>query len=297
MGGSGGSDAPEKQEIRYAPYLEKAHKWILNNDNETAPNITAFRLFNDALGKSPYDQIGQHNPDEGMFGYKDDGETLWHISNFPSVYDLFGKFMAGLDVCSLWHKLYEEVVNGPTINNAISAHSAVLKDEIDGTVMPSFLAGMRDINAINSSSFIVGKALIYDGHTKRVNEFAGNVRLKMIEVTTQMWAKHLEWNSNVVKMYGTLFELYYGTKQETDARNTEYLVKHQLWNLNLLDYVRSMLGALNGAPAAASGGGNDPSTFQRAAGGALSGAAAGGMIAGPWGAAVGGLVGLASSLF
>lgn len=295
MGSSGGSDYPEKQEVRYAPYLERAHKWILNDDNDVAPNTTAFTLFNDALGKSPYDQMDIHNPDEGMFGYKEDGETLWHISNFPSVYDLFGKFMAGLDVCSLWHKLYEEVVHGPAVNDAISAHSAVLKDEIDGTVMPSFLAGMRDINAINSSSFIVGKALIYDGHIKRVNEFAGNARLKMIEVATQMWSKHLEWNSNVVKMYGTLFELYYNTRHQTDARTAEYLVKHQLWNLNLLDYTRSILGALNGAPAASTGGGSGPSQTQQAVGGALSGAATGAMVGGPWGAAIGGVIGLAGS--
>lgn len=297
MGGGGGSDYPEKQEIRYAPYLENAHKYVLDRDGAVAPNTTMFTLFNDALGKSPYDQIEIHNPDEGMFGYQEDGETLWHISNFPSVYDMFGKFMAGLDVCSLWNNLYEEVVNGPTINNAVSAHAKVMKDEIDSSVMPSFMAGMRDINAVQSSAFIVGKALIYDGHTKKVNEFAGNIRLKMVELTTQMWAKHLEWNTNVVKMYGTLFELYYGKKMETDARNVEYLVKHELWNLNLLDYVRSMLGALNGAPAAATGGGSQPSTLQQAAGGMLSGAAAGFGIAGPWGAVGGGLIGLAGALF
>lgn len=295
MGSSGGG-APEKQEIRYAPYLETAHKRILSNDNNVSPNTTAFTLFNDALGQSPYDQASILNPDEGMFGYKDDGETLWHISNFPSVYDMFGKFMAGLDVCSLWHKLYEEVVNGPTVNNAISAHSAVLKDEIDSTVMPSFLAGMRDINAINSSSFIVGKALIYDGHTKRVNEFAGNVRLKMIEVTTQMWSKHLEWNSNVVKMYGTLFELYYGTRMDTSARNIEYLVKHQLWNLNLLDYTRAMIGALNGAPAAAVSDNKDNKSGN-IIGGIISGAAGGFLSGGPIGALVGGAMGLAGALF
>lgn len=280
---SGGSSGT--QEIRYAPYLEAAHKEIIGTDDL---DWDLFSALNEAFDSSPYSDYGSYNPERGFFGYKADGTTLWQLENFPSLYDMFGKFMAGLDVCTLWGKVYEDVVHGAEINDSIAAHSAVLKDEIDTTIMPSYIAGMRDINAIQSSAFVVGKALMYDTHTKAVNQFAGDLRIHAIDVTTQIWAKHLDWNTSVVTLYGKTLLSYFETKLSLDNAELEFLAKDELWNLNLFEYGRSVIGMLNGAAAAQ--GVNEPSGTQKIVGGAMSGAAMGSMVPGV-GTIAGGVIG------
>jgi len=66
-----------------------------------------------------------------------------------------------------------------------------------------------------------------------------------------------------------------------------------MWNINLFENARAILGAMSGTAATASG--NEPSQAQKSLGGAASGAAAGYMIGGGYGAVIGGIIGLALS--
>jgi hypothetical protein len=71
--------------------------------------------------------------------------------------------------------------------------------------------------------------------------------------------------------------------------------KHLMWDLNLMEPVRGMLGALGGGHPIKDE--NEPSQMQRSIGGMLSGAAAGASIGGPMAAFIGGGLGLAASFF
>lgn len=281
--------------VRYAPYLEKIHR--VNTGVDVVPPIwTMQQALNAAFHSSPY-RIALENqtePNRGFFGViAGDIKRHYNLSDFPSLWDMFGKFMGGLDLHLLWADVYEDVVHGPEIANTITAHSALLRDEIDSKVLPNFLAGMRDINAIQSTTFVIGKALIYDTHTKAVSEFGGALRIAALDLTYKMWFKHLDWSTSVVTVYDGLFKSYFEIKFEHDVKDMEYRVKETLWNLNLFDYARAFIGTLNGA--AAMTGRNEPSQATKAIGGALSGAAAGAAVGGPYGAIAGAALGLSAS--
>lgn len=287
-----GGGSPDNT-VRYAPYLEEAHSAILDHGGVDEPVISFIDTFNAVQGTSPYSTYGQIDVDEGYFGIRTDDPSLtYEMKNFPSLWDMFGKFMGGLDVHDLWGKVYDDVIKGPEIENAVSAQSALLQDEIDVNVMPKFLSGMRDINSVQTTTFVIGKSIIQDAHVKSINKFASQIRIHAITMANDQWSKHLSWNESVIRTFSEMFKLYYASRMDIDRVNLEYLSKNAMWDINLFENARSILGALSGAAATAAG--NEPSQTQKAIGGAATGAAAGAAF-GPWGAAIGGVLGLAMS--
>lgn len=307
MGSKGGSGTSSstggdtQSTVRYAPYLEAFHSQILNHGGSDTPDSSFADIFNLTLNASPYVDYEQLDIDEGFFGMTvADPTVTYEIKNFPSLWDMFGKFMGGLDVHDLWGQIYEDVIQGPEIENAVTAQSELLQDEIDTNVMPRFLAGMRDINSVQSTAFVVGKSIIQSAHVKSINKFSSQIRLQALSISNEQWSRHLSWDESVIRTFADIFKLYYATRLDMDRANLEYLAKDAMWNINLFENARSILGAMTGS-AATSQSGNEPSTAQKAIGGALSGAAAGAMVGPMLGASaltggiVGGLLGLGSA--
>jgi hypothetical protein len=303
-GGSGSG------EIRYAPYLEAAHGKLLDHEGADEPTISFIDTFNatmckhegftdavnDKLISSPYRGYEQIDIDDGFFGRtRDDPTVNYHPVNYPGLWDMFGKFMAGVDVHDLWGLTYSDVVQGPEIENAVSAQSALVQDDIDTVVLPKFLGGMRDINSVQSTAFVIGKSIIQTAHVKAINKFSSDLRLRAIDISNAQWIRHLDWNQSVIGVYSEMFKLYYASRMDMDRVNLEYQAKDVMWDINLFENARAFLGAMGGG--AATAGQNEPSTAQKAVGGALGGAAAGWQVSGgnPIGAVIGGVLGLAGS--
>lgn len=290
MGGGGSSKGSSSQGdtvVRYAPYLEEAHKKALKEFE---------KVFDRTMGMSPYDTYSAVAIEDGFFGYDTDG-VQYSLKDFPSIYDMFGKFMAGLDVHTLWNQSYQDAVHSPELDTAISDHASALQDEIDTKVMARFLGGMRDINAVHNSSFIIGKSIIHSTYLKAVNEFASKLRLTVAHLNTEIWGKHLSWNQAVITTYADLFKLYTMSKIDVEKDRVELAAKHGMWDINLFEHTRAMLGALGGGSPITDNN-TKTSTLGRAIGGAFSGAATGlSSGGGVIGAAVGGILGLASGLF
>lgn len=292
MGGDSGGGGDST--VRYAPYLESAHGRLLDHEGSDEPVVSFIDAFNAVVGTSPYGTYGQIDVDEGFFGMRTDDPSLtYEMKNFPSLWDMFGKFMAGLDVHALWGQMYNDVVQGPEIENVVNAQSALLQDEIDTTVMPKFIAGMRDINSVQATTFIIGKAMIQDAHVKSINSFAAKLRLHAIDISNAQWSKHLDWNQSVVGTFSEMFKLYYASKMDMDRNNLEYQAKDNMWDINLFESARGFLGAMSGTAATASK--NEPSQTSKAIGGALAGAAAGAQTGNPWMIAAGAAIGLGAS--
>lgn len=267
-------------EVRYAPYIEEAHKEALNN-------LDALILW--VLGSSPYGDYEKLDYHGGLIGED------YLLKDFPSLWDMYGKFMGGLDVETLWSQLYNRVTRGSEISDAVSAQSELLRDDINKNVLPDFLAGMRDINAVQSSAFILGKAIIQDSKTKALSKFAGDIRIESFKVSAQLWQKHLEWNSTVIDSYREMFKTYFLTHFDETERQMKWDAKHQMWGLNVMDHKRAMIGAAgSGHPVKDQ---NEPSTTSSALAGAASGAAMGTAVMPGWGTVIGGAVGLVAGLF
>jgi hypothetical protein len=73
-----------------------------------------------------------------------------------------------------------------------------------------------------------------------------------------------------------------------DKANLDYPTKDLMWNVNLFENARAILGAMTGSAATTSG--NEPSQASKAIGGAMMGAAGGAMMM-PGNPLMGGLVG------
>jgi len=184
---------------------------------------------------------------------------------------MFGKFVGGLDIEVLWSHIYDEIVNDPILDDVITAQSVNLQDDIDTNALPRLNAGMRDINAVMSSSFVFGKSLIMAQKTKAMAEFSATVKLEATNRATQRWAKHLEWNHGVIEQHMKLTQLYWATKFDWVNADEETATREVLWPFTVLDHQRAIVGTLNGAPASAIKG---ETKFQRALGQVLSGASA-----------------------
>ena len=284
MGSSGGSHSTSAQAsiIRYAPYVETRHKDFL---------LSVYNYRVATANDDPFEGYVDVEVENAFFG------SGYTISNFPALYDMYGKFMAGLDVEALWRQVYNATVEGPEVNDMVSAESALLDDEIEETSLPRFQLGMRNVNAVHTSSFVIGKALIESAKVKQLAKTDSELRYKMVSVAADRWKTHLAWNESVTKFYPELLKLFVSAKMDVDNHNYEFKKQDALWPFTILDFHKANLGALQGAVSTASGSGS--STTQKAIGGALSGAGMGFAVTGgnPLGALAGGVLGLASGLF
>lgn len=291
--------------IRYAPYIEEHHNVFLDL-------VAAKR--NAVIDDSPFTGYTDIEVDSAFFG------VGYLISSFPSLYDMYGKFMAGLDIEVLYSQIFEDTVNAPAINNLVSAEADMMEDDIEINSLPRMQVGLRDINSIMSSSFVIGKSLIEDARVKSISKFSADLKYRMIPVAQARWQTHLEWNKGVVGVYAELMKLYYSAKTDVNEINYSMAAKDRLWPFTILDFERAALGALQGAVNTKTDVAG-ASTASKVISGALSGAAMGAMVGGAvapataavpatattagtaasaggagWGAGIGAVLGIAAAL-
>jgi hypothetical protein len=294
MGGDSGSDSGSTDNtVRFAPYLELFHKDVLNDQGADWPDKSLTDALNAAFGGSPYGAAPSLTPAEGLYG------TGYDLADFPSLYDMFGKFMAGLDIHTLWEQTFNGVIDSSPFDEAIASQAETLDDDLEQRVLPAFEAGMRDIGAIHSSAFATGRSIIYDTRVRAINDFSAKLRLAAVDAANKIWGGHLEWNKQVVTVYYEMLRLAQGLQKDANEHNTSMDAKHVTFDLDLFDYARAMIGALAGSPAAVGPGDKQagPSQLTKGLSGAVAGAAAGGSYGGWWGAAVGGVLGFAAGYF
>jgi len=263
-GGGGGTPANTQTMIRYAPYIEEKHKNFL-------ATIQAQRII--AVANSPFEDYTDIEVDDAFFGV---GYT---IASFPSLYDMFGKFMAGLDIEALWEQLYTSTLESSAVGDLIAAEGDLIDDEIEESSLPRLQTGMRDMNAVMSSSFVVGKSLIESTRTKVINKFSADLKYRLIPIAQERWTTHLNWNKLVVGTYAEIMKLYFSAKTDVDEINYAMAAKNTLWPFTVLDFERAALGALQGATNQKTDAAG-ASTMSRVLSGALSGAAMGAMVGG-----------------
>jgi hypothetical protein len=262
-GGGGGGGGDTETTIRYAPYVEAKHSSFLDSIRSHV---------NSTIDQSPFSDYTDIECDDAFFG------TGYVLSSFPSLYDMYGKFMAGLDIDSLYSQLFTDTLETSEVASLVSAEASLLEDEIETNVIPRLQTGMRDINSVVASSFVVGKSLIEDTRVKQVAKFSAELKYRLLPIVTDRWKTHLGWNQNVVSIYAEIMKLYFSAKMDIDNNNYSMVAKDTLWPFTVLAYERAALGALQGAMTQSSAGPEGSSPISGAIGGALSGAASGAML-------------------
>lgn len=299
MGGGGGGDVPANTTSvttsHLAPYIEAAHQAIINTSSGQL--VTALAADN------PY-EVDDLDFDDAFFG------AGYALTSFPALYDMFGKFMAGLDIDVLFTQIFNDTVNSTVISDAVSAQAEMLSDDIEEDVLPRFEAGMRDINSVVASTFVVGRSLIEAKRLKDISSYEAGLRVGAMPLATERHAKHLEWNKSVVMAHAEFLKFYILHKTELDDREMEIDAKKILWPFTVLSNHANIVSATTpgaGTSSTTTSGGASKSGTAQALGNTVAGAGLGYMagnaglmgasVGGPWGAVIGGAVGLAMSLF
>jgi hypothetical protein len=272
------SSKNEKIEIRYAPYIEEKH--------------------HDMLWLSAYhrDQVINSPPStssaleiEGIFlgaGYI--------LSDFPSLYDMFGKFMAALDIDVIYKKIFGETITESEINPYIQAEAAMIDLDITAKTLPTFLSALRGLNAVTSSSFVIGKSNIENKRIKALARISSDLKHRLISLISDRWKTSLDWNKNVVTLHAFNLKLYLMSKMTVDETNYGKKLENSLWPFKVLEYNRAALAALTRASTAMKKRAAERSAVSKGllvCSYTVTGISLGSSIGGPYGALIGGVVG------
>jgi hypothetical protein len=164
---------------------------------------------------------------------------------------------------------------------------------------------MRDVNAVQTTAFVVGQSILEAFKAREVAKYAadyrGDLEKQRAELVINTAGKLLEPEVAKVELRMKLTQLSIETsrlrivaqKEQKDGQ-MELDEMEQKWDAEKWTVYGNYIASMSGGTSRATG--RTPSTAQSAIGGALSGAAAGGAIGGPWGAAVGGILGAGSAL-
>lgn len=216
--------------IRYAPYIENKHSAFLNNVYDHRVAI---------IDNSPYASCEALDINDAFFS------TGYAISNFPSLHDMFGKFMAGLDIEIIWSNAFENTFEKTEINESVAAEMALVDDKITND-LADFQLDMRGINSVVSSSFVVGKAMIENARIKLLSKISLESKLGLVANVQIKVDASLNWAKKAITSYAEFMKAYYQFKPDIDDYNTINVAKDRLWPFTVLDFERAALGALQG---------------------------------------------------
>lgn len=281
MGGgksSGSSTGTVASATRYAPYIESAHTSFL---------ATTVGVRNTIIHNSPYIGYTDIDIDSAFFSFG------YILSSFPSLYDMFGKSMAGLDIEVLWENMAADVLNHSEIDSDIKTKMEDVNTKIDAAI-DKHIINMRNSNSVNSSSFIIGKAVLEDSRTKLLAKISESVRFEVLPNINNKFFAALNWNKSNVKVYAESMKLYYVFKTDVDDANYTNATRDILWPFTVLGFELVSIGALQGTRAfqktAERQSRSKLSTGLLIASNTATGAYIGSSF-GPWGTVIGGVVG------
>ena len=300
MGGKGGSKSSgggSSGKVDFPDYMKDWHGDALDGGAADTLSNSITDAINAAYGNSPYLGEAAFDPDSDITDFLSLADNLGtEVSALSPVTDWADYLLAALTAVDA------NLTGEDALAGEILAHNAIVDDQIISEILPRFQAGMRDINAVNSSQFVIGQAVIEGMAQRDKNKFAADLRIKAWELKMgtvikgsediiQMVTAKLEFNKAVVHYGIEARRIKVVMKNEETQFNIEMDEKDALWDIELFKHGGNLLASISGA--ATSQGDSGPSKGSSILGGALSGAAFGASVTGgnPIGAAIGGVVG------
>ena len=265
---------------RFASYIENRHETFLDVVKE---------YTNVAIEDSPYDDYEEQLVDEAFLG------TGYTLLAFPSLYDMFGSFMAGFDIELVWSKAFTNLYKASEVST-VEEESAV-RDEIETKSLPEFAVSMRNLNAVHSSSFVMGKTSIELTQFRLLARYSTEEKFNLLPQVNDYLRNELNWQRQVRLQYTIKMKLYYlATLQKNDA---DYIIaaQNKLWPFLATDFERAALAAMRAettyTKVLTSRSRSDVSKALLISSYTATGAAIGGWVGG----AIGFVVGIAAVLF
>ena len=291
-GGGGGSGA-----VSYPAYMQTIHNDWLDNTGADTITDSVTDVMNTAFGNSPW---------TGQLAYNPDADVTAMLASANALQTLVTLLSTGTTLDTL----ISDVLDDARIDDSVDEYAADLDARLTSEIIPRFERGMQDINAVVSSAFVIGRALIEENQDRQVAKYSAELHMKSFgDDAIKVIQLKLEYQRMVSHLIAEIYRIKIVAKKEENDVNMDIDDKDALWDLEVFKYGGNLLAAIGGGTVAQ---GKGPSTVQSAIGGGLSGAAAGAMIGsqisapglaglggatlGPIGAAAGFFLGASSAL-
>ncbi|MCK5017902.1 MAG: hypothetical protein KAS32_12645 [Candidatus Peribacteraceae bacterium] len=296
-GGSGGSTSGA---VEYPQYMKDIHgDWLDRGGAVSVPTGESVQeLMAVAIGGSPYSGETAYDPDSDIAVY------IAAIDDFSTLTDALDETTDWLSIVSAAIiKVDDDIIDNTSLAAAATAHGDILDDRLTTDVLPRYEAGMRDINAVISSSFTIGKSILEAFNTREVADFDAKNRMTaygqrntMIIQSAEQQLNLLNWKLNYSQSAAHMVTEGYRIKavllKEEIDEQLDIDMKDGRWDLETYQYGSNVLSAIAGSAVST---GTTPGKGS-VLGGVLSGAAAGASVGGPVGAGIGAAIGGIASL-
>lgn len=278
-GGGGGTSGA----VDFPAYMKTIHGDWLNRSAAVslASGESVVELIKAGLTASPYDGEVAYNPDTNITAF------IAELASFKSAADGVAPTTDWVSYATAVRaEIDANVVSNTTLTAATNAHAAILNSRLTTDVLPRFQVGMRDINAVISSSFVVGQAVLEAYNTREVADFDAKIRiaaygqrLQMISQGTkdaiQLLQLRLSFKDSVAKTTIEAYRIKTVMKNEQLEEQLDIDDKAYKWGLELFQFGSNVLSSISGSAVSTQ---KAPSKTNSAIGGALSMAASGAMM-------------------
>jgi hypothetical protein len=295
--------------VDYPAYMQGVHNYWLDGTAGTVGTSSGLtHLINDAVTTNPFTGLTGYDPGTdvtAMVAAITAFQAIVTAMNAHTDYDTYST-AAAAQVDS-WY------APSTDINTRAAAHATFLDTEINTKVYPRFEAGMRDINAVMTSAFTIGKAIIEMDRNDKVDKFIADMELQadtkradLVNTATgemiRMFLQKTEFGRVIMAM--TIDEKRLAIAANQDYKTETKALAGDLgrWPLEAYKYGANMLAGIGGGTTGSVP--VDGNKTARIIGSGLSGASAGAMIGSAvggdsgagWGAAIGGIAGMLAGM-
>lgn len=282
MGGSGGgsSGGGSSGSVDFPDYMKTFHGRLLDDSGADSPTMSLVDAMNAMFGNSPFTGESAYNPDSAL-------------ADIDTSISAFSAILAGIDEDVDWVAIYNTVSAGidgiveADITADVAAFASEQDDQLVTVTLPRFEAGMRDINAVVSSSFVIGKSNIEGFRDRDVARHSSKLRIaaqsernslyvqaanQVLQYTMQ---KH-SWEDSVMKTILEYNRIKIVAKREELDINLDIDESDATWDIGIFQHGANLLAGIGGGTVTADK--KKKSQSASVLGGALSGAATGAMI-------------------
>jgi hypothetical protein len=287
-GGAGGGSSSGT--LDFPAYMKTAHGNWLDTSGADSMIYSVTDLMNEAMsGPSPYAGFVTVDIDAAFLGPNKG------VANYIGPYDRLYDYS-----CYDIEAKYDEflAIEESRLNDLVNAEDVFLSDEITSVALPKFQAGMLDINAVQSSAFVLGNALINREKAKALAKFSAQVRMETYGKASDLAFKRVQLaieNHRVkVSLSTEVARIYASLRHDIDGLYAELGAKDRMFDLSIYQYGVNVMSSISGSAISPPDTGTTKTSGNVALGaisGALSGAVMGASIGGWWGAGIGAVLG------
>lgn len=283
-GGGGGSGA-----VSYPGYMEGIHEEWLDDSGADTLTESMTSVMEAAIGSSPWSSQVAYDPDTDIAAMVSAGADMQTLVTLLS---------SGTSL----NTLINDVLDDSRIDDAVTEFADDLDARLTSEVIPRFERGMQDINAVVSSAFVIGRALIEQGQDRQVAKYSADLHMKAFsDDAIRVIQLKLEYQRVASAVIAEIYRMKIAAKSDQNKMDMDIDDKDAKWDLEVFQYGANLMASIGGGTANTNKPG--PSQSQSAIGGALSGAAAGAMVGSTFGpgpgtaigAVAGGVLGAASA--